>query len=918
MPTENIDLITKAVSSHRKVEDRKSLQNCAVARYATLYNSKAINFWMVLKPNNAGVQVPRESLGRTHLHVSGPTTYTPTGDKVFSRDSKMGGHMIMAKDWQTIYTQPDGKEVLLEIISRCQYQPIPGSGDARNVEISLPEHDHPYLISSLIAYLKEQRQDTEEAERDRIELERKLAKEAKQKEELEATLRTYEVERAAKRAKKDRNRRLIKEQASLRMKPVLDAQQERIKRSGLYDNTTVIIDGGPGTGKTTSLIQRIKYFTDPEVIEENLSGLNADVKREILDRNNPSWLFLSPSTLLKAYLKESMSQEGLVSNNNTVQVWDDHRSVLIKAYGLINPERSNAFKAYRKSHDKAFFLRDGKGIKEYTLLFERHLIQSIQKLFKPAESFKRVDFLYKLEVVEIQRILAEKRPKSLMGIVTLLEALKVGPGQRLADDGKEFNETLQEVSLRVQMLSTQEEDRKERLYDLIRESLASQVTESEEEEEEDLEGEKNEEDIQEDELHSEAAIAKQLNNRIKRVIRKLASQSIGERAKFTPHQENIRSLLIGIDEIEPTDLKYLGEVLLFRKVFGRILRGTGSLLLTRLPAYYRSFRKSLHEQPIANVLSITILNAIIEKENNSRLHPDEQSFLIGFINNFLKQLFNKKKRVYSRLSHAYKEAYEENAKRVIAVDEASDFTLADVYAIESLLRPSYASLTLCGDIMQRMTSKGIREWEDVSVVLDNVEENSLEVSYRQSPTLLRIAKDIYERTTGTVSQYRPAMQPVDNEPKGLLLTSEDEEDKVEWIAKRIMEICKSMDGMVPSIAIFLPTGNNINAFAASLKDTDVLADNDIRVMACLDGQALGDERTVRVFDIEHIKGLEFEAAFFHNIDRTLGSNYTSDMLLRNLYVGLSRATFYSAVTTERELPEELSFLGDHFEEGGTW
>lgn len=917
MSTEDLDLITSAVSKHRRTEDNKNIDNRAIARFATLIDGKPQKLWLLLKQNNAGIWIQDDGFGSPQVHKIGNAALQPKDGKAFSRDSIMGGHIIMAKDWQTIYTKPSGETVPLEILSRCQYLPDSSRrGDAKNVEISLPDHDQTYFISSLTRYYLDQKQETNQAEAQRAQLERKLAEEASQTEALAAELAAFEAERAERRARKDRNRRLIKEQASLRMKPLLDAQQERIKRSGLYNNTTVIIDGGPGTGKTTSLIQRIKYFTDPEVIDSNLPGLKADIKREILDRNNPSWLFLSPSPLLKDYLKESMSQEGLRSNNDTVQVWNDHRSVLVKTYGLINAERANAFKAYRKDLDKAFFLQDGKGIKAYIDRFERHLVQSIRKLFKPAESFKRENFLYTPEVKEVQRILADSNPKSLMGMVALLEALRAGPGQRLAADGKEFNEALRATTLRVQMLSTQEEERKELLYDLIRASLVTQEPEEEDEDLGEEEGQ-NEEDL-EDDVHSEAALTKRLNGNIQGIVRKLSSQSIGQRAKLTSRQEELMALLIGTDEIEAAQLKYIGEVLMFRNVFGRILRGTGSLLLTRLPAYYRSFRKSLHEQPIPGVVSISILKSIVEKEGNERLHPDEQSFLIGFINNFLKRLHDKKKSVYNGLNHGFKEAYEENAKRVIAVDEASDFTLTDVYAIESLLRPEYASLTLCGDIMQRITSTGIREWKDVNVILEKVEENNLEISYRQSPTLLRIAKDIYERTTDTVSQYRPFMKPVDNEPRGLLLTSEDEDDKVEWIADRIMEICKSMDGMVPSIAIFLPTGSDIRVFADSLGGTDVLADHDIHVMACQDGQSLGDERTVRVFDIKHIKGLEFEAAFFHNIDGTLGSNYSSDMLLRNLYVGLSRATFYSAITTKRALPEELAFLGEHFEEGGKW
>lgn len=46
-----------------------------------------------------------------------------------------------------------------------------------------------------------------------------------------------------------------------------------------------------------------------------------------------------------------------------------------------------------------------------------------------------------------------------------------------------------------------------------------------------------------------------------------------------------------------------------------------------------------------------------------------------------------------------------------------------------------------------------------------------------------------------------------------------------------------------------------------------LAAHNIQVIACREGQAVGQESNVRVFDIQHIKGLEFEAVFFVSIDQ---------------------------------------------------
>ena len=53
--------------------------------------------------------------------------------------------------------------------------------------------------------------------------------------------------------------------------------------------------------------------------------------------------------------------------------------------------------------------------------------------------------------------------------------------------------------------------------------------------------------------------------------------------------------------------------------------------------------------------------------------------------------------------------------------------------------------------------------------------------------------------------------------------------------------------------------------AAALNDA--LASSNIRAVPCPFGEMAGQENDVRVFDVRHIKGLEFEAVFFLGIDR---------------------------------------------------
>ena len=180
------------------------------------------------------------------------------------------------------------------------------------------------------------------------------------------------------------------------------------------------------------------------------------------------------------------------------------------------------------------------------------------------------------------------------------------------------------------------------------------------------------------------------------------------------------------------------------------------------------------------------------------------------------------------------------------------------------------------------------------------------ISYRQSPTLIEIAQYLYHTATSKKAEYISYMDSDDKEPKPLLYINEVEEESIEWMAKRILEIYNAYGNSIPSIAVFLPEESQLQNFSQKLGNIDELADVDIKVMACNNGQVLGEENTVRVFSLDYIKGLEFEAVFFHNIDEVV-NNSSADLMFKNLYVGLSRASFYLGITSKSEI-EEISKL----------
>lgn len=67
--------------------------------------------------------------------------------------------------------------------------------------------------------------------------------------------------------------------------------------------------------------------------------------------------------------------------------------------------------------------------------------------------------------------------------------------------------------------------------------------------------------------------------------------------------------------------------------------------------------------------------------------------------------------------------------------------------------------------------------------------------------------------------------------------------------------------------------------------------------------------------MQHIKGLEFEAVFFVGLDAL--ATRLPDLFARFLYVGVTRAATYLAVTANGELPAALEPLRGHFS-AGTW
>jgi hypothetical protein len=478
---------------------------------------------------------------------------------------------------------------------------------------------------------------------------------------------------------------------------------------------------------------------------------------------------------------------------------------------------------------------------------------------------------------------------------------------------EEYATIIKQVASRIQILIHKDIERSNLISELLK-KWKDESQETDENDDDDTDIEK--EDFEEKEEQIVFDFELELFIKLKSLCRKQALKKFDKNVRLSKRDKELIQLIP--EGLEQKEYYELGQAAYFKKYFERITKGIIANILREIPMIYKKYRREQLNSNSKN-WNLNLLNELVKKDKNSRIHSEEQSLLLYFVNSIVLKIYKSSIEEFNTINHPYINGFKNHCKPVIGIDEATDFSLIDLLAINSFGHPELSSVTLSGDLMQRMTSDGITSWKDFSEVLPNTELSDLKVSYRQSYTLLSLAKAIYQKSTGQIAKYDSFISKDETEPKPLMLISKNENEKLEWIANRIHEIYKAYGDSIPSIAIFLSEENQLEQFANKLGSLDTLADVGILVKSCRNGEVLGDKNTVRVFSIKVIKGLEFESIFFHNIDDLLKQKLDYDLLLKYLYVGLSRATFYLGLTLSNELSNQMSFIAENFDNTGrTW
>ena len=891
---ESIANIAYAIDKHSKIEHANMPCQGGVARYRVDLEERS-NIHQVFL---------------TNVPVRKDVWYGDDSMNIW-KNTKLGGALIMKGIGKSVYYGNRPSPYNLTIYNKATYRHWK-TGSIDQVEI-LQEDNKRYRfadLKTLLNQFQEAKQQSEANKKQLLELERKqkeierLQKIAAEEEKLrlkrereENERRTRECQEKAESLEKqiaETNAKIkyiksfVRNELALRAQHILDPSQEEAKRSHIFDNTPLLIDGGPGTGKTTTMIQRLKYLLSDVALREETKMTEKEIA-ELTDpdRVNSKWIFFSPNTLLLEYLRNNMREEDMIANDDNTFTLEQFRKKMLLEYKLRNPETDSPFKNYsfRNETPKPLILNALQTICD----FEQFCVANIKEILLKAYSMPTSNFGWHSKALEIKAYCKSAESiKDINALSILFDSLQDNQSSYVKEVKQQLDKILGFVAVETQ----QQLQTDEVAYNTVKSLLDKWSKDSTPQDDEEIsEVEMTEENELEEEstnLNFEA----DLYQRLKTLIRAAAVYQIDSKKKLKGQNSELYNVVSKY--IKADSLERVGELVWFVKNYAFLAQGVESNIFTQIPRLYKLFRQKQLKSESSNY-NTTLLKKIVEKDNNKYLHPDEQNLLIGFINNLLLSVYKRSPVRFDHLGHKYAMAYKEWGRPVIGVDEATDFSILDYYLINSFRHFKHSSVTLCGDIMQGISENGITDWDELTKwVLPNLSRCELKVSYRQTPTLVNLAREMYKEEKGYYPSYQSEKEvDEENEPAPIACVSDFEDTKAEWIAKRIIEIYKAYDSKMPSVAIFVGEDENVPDFINTIYDTDLL--NGIDVVDCTGGRALNRSDIVRVFRLSEVKGMEFEVAFFHNLDKALqGRN--NGLMKKYLYVGISRATTHLAAT----------------------
>lgn len=687
--------------------------------------------------------------------------------------------------------------------------------------------------------------------------------------ELEALFDALDSETEQMRASTEastQRQREARHSLSLRDQAILDRYQDDIFR--LPVAKSIFLNGPPGTGKTTTLIKRLsqklsdEFWDDDEASRLKSEGVRCD-----------TWTMFSPTSLLKLYLKESFAKEHVPAHEMNIKTWTDERRRLSRdVLGIVKTQTSGTF-SFPQAPDSALLLDSSSPATQ--ALAERF------RLWHEAEAVAN----FREALTYIAQNSAD-RPELAKQAESMAQNLSQSNSY-----GRLFDLIAQQsqMSRQERTLSEARAAHEQRIVkNLARSSptlladlapiIDSMLPPS------------NEED--DDEVRSgtdRKTVVRALTNALRAHAREVVQGRTRGEARYAKIIE-----FLGPRVPSDDDARELYRLMTLRRhvVF---LNESHAQLIDRIPASFQRFRRS---EAAAGLYSDGAMPRIVRNEISA---PEVDVVILAMLR-AVRRLVSRPGGRPDGTPLAIVSGVVGEYKTHILVDEATDFSAVELACMAALSHPVFSSFFAAGDLRQRMTSSGIRSLNELQFAAPGLEVRSVMIDYRQSPVLAGFARRVSELLASSdespmgVPHYEAELEA----PPPLLKEQLGALEVASWVATRIREIERAL-GFVPAIALFVGREVDIDPITEALRAA--LEPDHIGVRACRDGRDVGHEQEIRVFSVEHIKGLEFEAVFVVAVDEM--ERQDPDLFVQRLYVGATRATRYLAITSQGVLPSAL-------------
>jgi hypothetical protein len=683
-------------------------------------------------------------------------------------------------------------------------------------------------------------------------------------------------------------RRTVISRMDLRDQPILDQYQDEIFRLPL--DSRLLILGAPGTGKTTTLIRRLGQKLDTAFLEDSERQAIERSPYQLEPDHARSWIMFTPTELLKLYVKEAFNREGIPAPDERISTWNEYRDNLAR----------NEFSILRSaSHGGGFVMR------QQAQTIRADAVENPISWFGDFDIYQRRMFWSDLKAAAEIIVGAPNSDVSQIGRRLLNVITSAGDTPqptsfvtfaRIADDISPLVAALKGALEKpiLLALNTQLHRDKQFLEKLARfiDSLGSVNDDPDDADTED-----------DEEVPQSLSGLRAAADQYGRAVRSLALARARKRSlSRTSRSGRIIEWLS--DRIPPSaDLSRIGEFLSMQTALRRFVNPVRGFL-TKVPQRYRQFRRSDAATRWSN----------LHGEASNDIHPLEVDIVLLSMVRSADEMVTGARDLLTR-DGPERQLLEKQLARYqtqVLIDEATDFSPVQLAIMATLARPGTRSVFACGDFNQRVTSWGAKSADAVKWAIPSLETRQIAVAYRQSSQLHDLARKIVEANGDSAADAAlPDFTNASGVAPALVENIAPGEMTASWLAARIKEIDRFV-GELPSIAVLVNSEDDVVPVSDAL--TQALEDQSIRVTACRNGQVRGSEGSVRVFNVEHIKGLEFEAVFFLEVDGLLKLH--PDLFNKYLYVGATRAATYFGVTCSGALPQRLQGLRSAFR--ATW